>query len=180
MKNSALIIIDVQNFYFKGDLKLKNPEKTAKNIKRILDSFRKNNKTVIFIKHCFNDMDDDDAICKIYDTVKPKKNEKIIKKYYPSSFLSTSLKEVLDQNNITELFITGMMTNMCVDTTVRACQNYGYKVTVIDDACEAKELCYNNEIIEADIVQKVFIASLKGTFAKIINTDDLLEENNKR
>lgn len=177
MGNSALIIIDVQNFYFKGDYRLKNPEKAAKNIKMILDDFRKNNKKVFFIKHCFENVDNNDPIRDIYDGVKPLKDEKIIMKYYPSSFLKTSLKEELDKNNITDLCIVGMMTHMCVDTTTRACQDYGYNVTLIDDACATKDLTYNNEIIDADTVHKVYMTSLNGMFCNVLNTADYLAIN---
>lgn len=171
MGNSALIIIDVQNFYFEGDYRLKNPEKAAHNIKLILDDFRKNNKKVFFIKHCFKNMDKNDSSCHIYDAVQPLIGEKIIKKYYPSSFLNTSLKKELDKNKITDLCIVG--------TTTRACQDYGYKVTLIDDACATKDLTYNNEIIDASTVHKVYMASLNGMFANVMNTDEYLNLNKK-
>ena len=34
----------------------------------------------------------------------------------------------------------GMMTHMCVDTTVRAAKDLGYLVTLISDACATKRL----------------------------------------
>lgn len=53
MENCALILIDIQNFYFKeGQSRLSDPEKAADNAKKILDYFRENNKPVFFIKHC--------------------------------------------------------------------------------------------------------------------------------
>lgn len=174
MENCALILIDIQNFYFKeGQSRLSDPEKAADNAKKILDYFRENNKPVFFIKHCTGiDFDEN-----IYEEVKPLDNEKVIEKHYPNSFLKTSLKEELDKNNVKEVCIVGMMSHMCVDTTARACQDYGYKVTVIDDACNTKDLVYNNEVIKAEIVHKVFMASLSGMFADIKMTEEFLKEN---
>jgi nicotinamidase-related amidase len=60
---------------------------------------------------------------------------------------------------------------MCIDTTVRAAQDYGYQVTLIEDACTTKSLTYHNDILTADLVHKVFMASLQSVFAKVITTD---------
>ena len=62
----------------------------------------------------------------------------------------------------------GMMTHMCVDTTVRAAMDHGYSVKLAADACATKDLEINGEIIPAETVQKTFIAALKGVFATII------------
>ena len=62
----------------------------------------------------------------------------------------------------------GMMTHMCVDTTVRAAMDYGYEVVVVADACAIMNLEYNGETISAEIVQKTFLAALDGVFASVI------------
>ena len=61
-----------------------------------------------------------------------------------------------------------MMTHMCVDTTVRAAMDYGYEVDLVEDACATKDLEIQGESIPAQIVQRVFIASLEGVFANIV------------
>jgi nicotinamidase-related amidase len=61
-----------------------------------------------------------------------------------------------------------MMTHMCVDTTVRAAMDYGYKVKLVADACATMDLTINGETIPAELVQKTFLASLEGVFATII------------
>ena len=57
---------------------------------------------------------------------------------------------------------------MCVDTTVRAAMDYGYRVKLAADACATMDLERNGEIIPADTVQKTFIAAMDGVFAEII------------
>ncbi|WP_276324767.1 isochorismatase family protein [Clostridium butyricum] len=52
--------------------------------------------------------------------VKPKKKEIIVSKNYPRAFLKTDLKKRLDKLKVDKLVIVGMMTHMCIDTTVRA------------------------------------------------------------
>ena len=97
----------------------------------------------------------------------PEPQDKIIVKRYPNSFHKTELDEYLKDLGIEKLIVCGMMTHMCVDTTVRAAMDYGYEVTVVADACATMDLTYNNETINAETVQKSFLASLDGVFATI-------------
>jgi nicotinamidase-related amidase len=175
----ALLIIDVQNDYFEGGKsELFNPLKALKNIEKVLAVFRQKNMMVIHVQHinkkegaAFFLPNTDGAL--IHKNLKPQKNEFLIIKYAPSSFLETKLAEVLKDNDITEVVTCGMMSHMCIDTTVRACMDYGLKVTLLEDACATKNLCFREKIIPAKTIHAVFMASLDGTFAKVIKTDEL-------
>lgn len=169
MKKEALLLIDIQNIYFTpGPLLLHKPRETAKNARVILKKFRSEGKTVIHVKHNFKMFSD------INKLVYPIDGEKIIYKEYPSSFLGTDLKEYLDEQKIEKIVVVGMMSHMCVDTTIRACQDYGYEVLVIADACTTKSLKYGNEVVPAKLVQAAYMASLDGMFAKVVNMKEYL------
>ena len=87
--------------------------------------------------------------------------------YFPGG--SCELYRPLEaEKKIKELIICGMMTHMCVDTTVRAAMDYGYSVIVVGDACATMDLAINGETVPADMVQKAFLAALDGVFATII------------
>jgi nicotinamidase-related amidase len=171
----ALVLIDIQNIYFtEGGYKLNNPEKAADNASRLLQYFRQKKLPVLHVKHLFDNagyQETVDYLCDFHQYVTPIPEEIVIEKHYPSSFLGTKLQEVLKSQGIQELVIAGMMSHMCIDTTVRAAQDYGYQVILIDDACTTKSLTYQNEIMAADLVHKVFMASLQPVFAKVITTD---------
>ena len=169
MTKEALILIDIQKIYFTpGPLLLHKPKEAAGKAALILQKFRKEEKTVIHVKHNF------DVFSCIHDSVKPLPGEKVISKEYPSSFLGTDLREYLEERGITDVVIVGMMSHMCVDTTVRMCQNYGYNVTVIEDACTTQALKFNGRKIDAKTVHDVFMASLDRMFAKVTDTEDYL------
>ena len=89
-------------------------------------------------------------------------------KRYPNSFLETELDEYLKGLRVDTLIVCGMMTHMCVDTTVRAAMDYGYQVKLVADACATMDLALNGETIPAETVQKAFIAALDGVFATVI------------
>lgn len=171
MKKEALLIIDIQDIYFtKGDLLLFKPELAAKNASVVLEKFRKEGKTVIHVQHNFGE---NAGINKI---VEPLPTEKIIKKDFPSSFLKTDLQQYLQEQKIEKLVVVGMMSHMCVDTTVRACQDYGYEVTVIQDACTTLNLTYGNITLDATTVHNSFMAALNGMFAKVVSLNEYINE----
>ena len=92
----------------------------------------------------------------------------MIIKRYPNSFLETELDEYLKSLQVDTLIVCGMMTHMCVDTTVRAAMDYGYQVRLAADACATMDLELNGETIPAEMVQKAFIAAMEGVFATVI------------
>ncbi|WP_019553490.1 cysteine hydrolase family protein [Propionispira raffinosivorans] len=175
MENAALLIIDIQNIYFhEGKFYLPDAKAAVNNAKKILDVWRDNEKTVIHVKHHFHLSEQEDYLNCINEKVAPLQDELVIEKKYPNSFLETNLLKNLQQRKISHVVIVGMMSNMCIDTTVRACQNYGIKVTLIHDACAAKPITFYNEVITADIVHKVFMGALDGMFADVIDTKSVL------
>ncbi len=69
-----------------------------------------------------------------------------------------------------------MMTNMCVDATVRASKDFGFECIVIGDACATKDLEINGEKIKATEVQKSFLSALNYFYSNVANTKDYLEK----
>lgn len=63
----------------------------------------------------------------------PDKQDVIIQKATPDSFLNTTLEDELKKQGIEQLVITGIQTEVCVDTTCRRAFSLGYKVTLISD-----------------------------------------------
>ena len=169
----ALLIIDVQNDYFPGGAnELLHPYEAEARIRELIAESRACGRPVIYIQH-FNPPTDTFFIegtfgAEISDRIRPDDNDKVIIKRYPNSFLETDLDEYLKSIGVTELIVCGMMTHMCVDTTVRAAMDYGYSVKVVADACATMDLAINGETVPAEMVQKAFIAALDGVFATII------------
>lgn len=168
----ALLIIDVQNDYFaNGKYQLYKPEIALNTIKNLLNNFRRQNFPVIYIRHesiqgtFFNPNTDG---VQIHNDIKPLDTETVIVKHYPNSFYETNLQNKLVENKVTELVVCGMMTHMCIDTTVRAAKDYGYEITLISDGCATKDLEWNGVTLPASLIQSTYMASLNEKFANII------------
>lgn len=178
--SKALIIIDIQNDYFKGGaMELHNPVEASKNAKQILEKFRNENKPVIHVQHLAAAPEigfflPDTKGAEIHVNVQPKEGEKVITKYTPNAFVNTDLLEYLKSRNITEIVFTGMMTHMCIDATVRAAKDYGFECTVIGDACASRDLEVNGSQVKAMDVHNAFLAGLGFYYAHIKGTKDYL------
>lgn len=181
----GLVIIDVQKDYFTGGRwELDQADLALEHIKELIRAFRARKMPVIYIQHispkgaAFFEEGTDGT--EIHPAIAPKENDVIVIKHYPNSFFETNLQAALEEKNINELYICGMMSHMCVDTTVRSAKDHGYSVTVFEDACTTRDLTFQGNVFPAAIVHKVFMASLNGTFAKVTTTamlDELLEES---
>ena len=169
MKTKALLIIDIQMFYFPGgSVPLVGAENAAQNASRILDFSRKNNILVIHIQHNSKSGFD------IHPLVKPLNNEKVFTKNEANAFNGTDLLEYLKMNSITELIIVGMQTHMCVEAATRAAYDLGFKCTVIENACATRDLKFKDKIVKAEDVHYSTLSALNNNYATILTTDELV------
>ena len=83
---------------------------------------------------------------------------------------------MLDEHGIEETVIIGAMSHMCIDATARAASDYGYKVTVVHDACATRDLEFNGQTVPAAQVQTALMSALGFAYAKIMTTDEYLAE----
>jgi nicotinamidase-related amidase len=153
----ALLLIDIQDFYFPGGKSvLVEPGKAAANAALLLEQFRKEKQLVIHIRH------NSEPGGKINDLVKPLPSEKIISKDGVNSFVKTDLLDFLKKNNTDTLVICGMQTHMCVEAATRAASDLGFKCILIYDACATKDLKFGDKIIKAEDVQYSTLSTLKN------------------
>jgi nicotinamidase-related amidase len=181
---TALIIIDVQNDYFDGgSMPLVGSDAAGKKVKQLLEYYRAHNMPVVHIRHIalqpgatFFLPNTNGA--KIHTYVDPQKGEKVITKHYPNSFRETDLLTYLKNKGITNLVISGMMTDVCVDATVRAAKDFNFNNTVISDACATRDRELAGEIVNAAEVQKGLLAgmaALGGLYAKVMTTEQYIQ-----
>lgn len=175
----ALLLIDIQNDYFPGGrMELPGSEAAGLNAGKLLDAFRKSTLPVFHIQHISTRptatffLPRTDGV-NIHDTVSPVPGEPIIQKKYPNSFRETNLREKLREAGISQLVIAGMMTQMCVDTTVRAAADLGFTCQLAHDACAARDLTFAGRTVAALDVQTAFMAALNGLFAEVSDTQTI-------
>ena len=170
-KKTALLIIDIQEFYFpEGSVPLVNPLEAAINARELLNAFRNRDLLIVHIRH--NASSDGD----IHPIVMPLENEEVITKNKANAFIGTDLLDYLNDNKITDIIICGMQTHMFVEAATRAASDYGFNCTVIEDACATRDLKYRDNTIKAIEVHYSTLSALNKTYATIKTTHQFLNE----
>ncbi len=181
MTKTALVLVDIQNDYFEGgDWPVARMDEVAANSALLLEDARTRGRTVIHIRH---EIESDQAPffkagsagAQIHSSVKPRTGEPVIVKHRPNSFHGTSLQADLEAAGISDVIICGAMSQMCIDATARAAADFGYVVTVVEDACGAKEQSFNGIHVPAEQVHAAIMAPLAMTYANVVATSVFLE-----
>ena len=170
-QKTALLLIDIQEFYFPGGkMQLENPEAAGMNAGLLLEHFRKMGMPVYHVRHNFEPGGN------IHPFVKPLEGEPVISKDEVNAFLNTDLLELIRHDTVEQLVICGMQTHMCVEAAVRAAHDLGFPVLLVSDACATRALQYEEHIITAKNVQYSTLSTLQGTYARVITTDQVIKE----
>ena len=72
---------------------------------------------------------------KVLDAIAPQGDEMVIPKTSSSVFISTNLDYILRNLGVRSLILAGVLTDQCIDSTVRDACDLGYLVTLVTDAC---------------------------------------------
>lgn len=170
LDSTALILIDIQNFYFPdGDVALVEPEAAALEAKKVLEYFRKNDGLVVHVKHAY------EPGCEIHQLVKPTDGEQVFTKTEVNCFLETGLNDYLKEHHIKKAVLVGMQTHMCLEGGTRAAHDLGYICTVIEDACATRDLKYNDVVIQAKQVHLSTLSTLKS-YAQVVRAEEFLKD----
>ena len=170
-QKTALLIVDIQEFYFPGGrMQLQNPELAGMNAGLLLDHFRSQALPVYHVRHNFEPGGD------IHPYVKPQGNEPVISKDQVNAFNGTNLLELMLRDSVEQLVICGMQTHMCLEAAVRAAKDLGFSCLVVSDACATRALQYEEHIIPAKSVHYSTLNTLQGSYARVLTTDAILRE----
>ncbi|WP_343551646.1 cysteine hydrolase family protein [Pantoea sp.] len=179
-KETAVIVIDIQNEYFAdGKMPIPDGMKALNNSKRIVEFAHQHNMPVFFVQH-LGDADGPlfakgSRFAEFHQDLQPGSNDCVISKATPSSFVGTDLQQQLDALGIKQLIVTGLMTHMCVSSTTRDAVPLGYAVIIPEDATATRDLAtWDNNVVDHNVLQQAALAAVADVFAEIKTTDDVL------
>jgi nicotinamidase-related amidase len=181
MSDTALLVIDIQNDYFPGGkMALEGPEAAGAKAAAALAAFRARALPVFHVRHLSVRPGATFFIpgtpgADIHACVAPAAGEPVLEKNFPNSFRGTDLQARLDEAGVKHLVVAGMMTHMCVDSSVRQAFDLGYRVTLLADACATRAQSFGGEAVPALQVHAAFLAALNGLFAKVAPADEILK-----
>lgn len=180
---SALLVIDMQEFF----LDPHSPSFTCGGlailpiVKLLIESFRKSNRPVIYTRHVHHPDHIDSGILgwwwegmciegtpesEVHHDLAPLPSEKVIQKHRYSAFYNTDLETILRCQGIEDLVITGVMTNMCCESTARDAYYRDHRVFFMADGT-------------GSITEEMHLASLLNLafgFAYVTDADRIVAE----
>jgi nicotinamidase-related amidase len=180
LRNSALIVTDLQNYFLSSDSHafIPSAEPVIPNIQKLIEIFRNNNRPVIFTKHI---NDEDNAQSMNYwwkDLVREGTpsagfygnlclpDDIIITKHQYDAFHQTELEKLLIENSVMYPVICGVMANLCCETTVRSAFVQGFRPVLPIDATAA----YNRDLHIATFRNLAF------GFSPLMTTQEIIDQ----
>jgi nicotinamidase-related amidase len=133
---SALLVVDMQKFFLDPASPTFTPGGPAilPSVKRLVEAFRRAGRPVIFTRHVHHPAGLDGGIMdwwwegkclegsqesEVHPALAPAAGEKVVFKHRYSAFYNTDLETVLRCLKAEDLVITGVMTNLCCESTAR-------------------------------------------------------------
>ena len=175
----ALLIVDIQNDYFPGGaMELEGSPEAGARAGDLLHLFRERSLPVVHIRHIAAPPGATFFLpitpgARIHKCAAPLDGETVFQKHNPSAFRKTCLLEHLKGLGVTDLVVAGMMTHLCIDTTVRAAADLGFTCILAGDACATKALTFGDKTVPAAQVQAAFLSAIDGTFAKVTTVEEI-------
>jgi nicotinamidase-related amidase len=106
----------------------------------------------------------------------PQGGEPVISKGVNAAFIGTDLDLRLRRLGIRTVVVFGISTDMCVSTTIRVGANLGYRMVLVEDACDCFDLPDGTGgTIPARTNHDVHVATLRFEFAEVVKTQGIVE-----
>lgn len=184
MSQTALMVIDMQNHFVHpdGGVYLSASRHIIKRIRRLLDLFHEQNRPVIFTRHEHAPDNSDTGVMdlwwggshiyrdtwasEIVDKLKVESDDIIVSKNRYSAFHGTKLQQILEEHSVNQLVITGVMTNLCCETTAREAFMNDYLVY----------FCLDGTATATEDMHVASIQNLAYGFAYIVTAEDILQQ----
>ena len=106
----------------------------------------------------------------------PLAGEPVVSKSVNAAFIGTDLDLRLRRMGATRLVLFGISTDMCVSTSTRVASNMGWKVTLVEDACDCFDLPDpRGGVIKAEDIHAAHIATLGTEFCEVTRTAAMVQ-----
>ncbi|BBB63267.1 isochorismatase [Undibacterium sp. KW1] len=173
----ALIVIDVQNEYFTGNMQISypDPQVSLQNIGRAMDVAKAAGIPVLVVQHSAPETSPIFArgskTWELHDVVASRHADHRIEKNMASVFTGTDAAAWLKKNEINTLSVVGYMTHNCNASTILEAAHLGYQVETLSDATGS--LPYENAAgyASAEEIHRAFSVVFHSNFAAVASTD---------
>lgn len=177
---TALLVIDFQNEYYTGKLKIPDGATALANTRTLVDMADANGIAVIHVQHVnpagapvFAEGSDGVALV---PGMQPAPTHALLKKNTVSVFASTDLDAQLKAKGITTLIVSGLMTHACVAAAAREAAPLGYEVIVPSDAVATRSIqAFDGQgVVSAADLHRAALTEIADAFGSVMPTAAVL------
>lgn len=172
----ALVVIDVQNEYESGGLRIEYPPvaESLRHIGEAMDAAHAAGLPVIVVQQ----MAPADSPLfaegshgwQLHRVVAERPYEHLVQKQLPSAFAGTDLAAWLKTHGIDTLAVVGYMTHNCNDTTIKHAFDAGLQVEFLMDASGSVPYANRAGAASAEEIHRVFSVVEQSRFAAVMTT----------
>jgi nicotinamidase-related amidase len=177
----ALLVIDVQNEYVSGNLRIEFPaiQSSLERIGAAMDAAHAAGIPIVVVQHL---APADSPLfargsrqAELHEVVASRPYQHKVEKQLASSFVGTGLADWLRERGIDTLAVVGYMTQHCDDSTIRQAIHEGWQVEYLHDA--SGSVPYRNRAgqASAEEIHRIFGIVLQSSFAAVLSTEEWLE-----
>ncbi|OZI69059.1 cysteine hydrolase family protein [Bordetella genomosp. 1] len=172
----ALIVIDVQNEYFTGDLPIEYPDPAVSlaNITAAMDAARRHGLALVVVQNIGPETAPVFARgshgAALHEEVARRGHDLLVEKKLPSAFTDTGLLPWLVGRGIDTVTLAGYMTHNCDDATAKDATRYGFGVEFLQDASGSVPYENSAGAASAEEIHRVFSIVMQTRFANVMST----------
>jgi len=176
-RKRALVVIDVQNEYFTGDLPIEYPDRNASlaNIARAMDAARAAGVAVIVVQQdgpAGGLFANGTRGWHLMEAVASRPRDHFVSKLLPSAFAATDLEAWLRSRDLDTLAVAGFMTHNCVDATIKHAMHADFAVEYLADASGSVPYSNRSGTVSAREIHTAFAVVMQSRFASVMTTAD--------
>ncbi|KAF4124284.1 Isochorismatase family [Geosmithia morbida] len=168
--DSVLIIVDAQNEYAAGRLRVANVDRSRAANASLLKRYRDAKAPVVHVIHAAPDgapiFTPGTDLAAEFDELKPVEGESVVTKNFPGSFTGTDLEAILKATKRDKIVLTGYMAHVCISTTARQGHERGWDVTVVEDCVGDRDI----PGVEGDELTRTVLSELSDFFATVVHS----------
>ncbi|KAI8686723.1 hypothetical protein LRP88_13034 [Fusarium phalaenopsidis] len=172
--DSVLVIIDAQNEYAQGKLRVSNIDTSRVALASLLEKYRAAKAPVVHVVHATPAgapvFTPETELAEELPELKPVEGESVVTKNYPGSFTDTDLQDILKATGRSKIVLTGYMAHVCVSTTARQGAERGWDVLIAEDAVGDRDI----PGVKAEDLTKTALLEIADAFGTIIQGQDVV------
>ncbi len=131
---NALLVIDMQNAWLNGATQRHDKHGVIERINRVAREMRNRGEPIIFIYHTDAEALTGSPAWQVDSALRIEADDQNSEKTACDAFAGTDLGEQLRAVGVDTLYLCGLATEFCVDTTLRAALSQGFNVVALADA----------------------------------------------